>query len=44
MGRASGTPPGIFTGWENAHFTAAGEEEAIRAETLLAEHGIPCYP
>lgn len=30
----------IFTGWENAHLTGAGEEEAIRAGTLLAECGV----
>ena len=30
----------IFTGWENAHLTGAGEEEAIRARTLLAEYGV----
>ena len=38
-GQSESNAAGIFTGWENAHLTAAGEEEAIRAGSLLAEHG-----
>jgi 2,3-bisphosphoglycerate-dependent phosphoglycerate mutase len=30
----------IFTGWENAALTTAGEEEAVRAGSLLARHGV----
>jgi 2,3-bisphosphoglycerate-dependent phosphoglycerate mutase len=39
-GQSEWNAAGIFTGWENAYLTAAGEEEAIRAGTLLAEHGV----
>ncbi len=39
-GQSEWNAAGIFTGWENAHLTAVGEEEATRAGTLLAEHGI----
>jgi 2,3-bisphosphoglycerate-dependent phosphoglycerate mutase len=39
-GQSEWNAAGIFTGWENAHLTAAGEEEAIRAGSLLAEYGI----
>jgi 2,3-bisphosphoglycerate-dependent phosphoglycerate mutase len=35
-GQSEWNAAGIFTGWENAHLTAAGKEEAIRAGTLLA--------
>ena len=41
-GQSEWNAAGIFTGWENAYLTAAGEEEATRAGTLLAEHGV--YP
>ena len=41
-GQSEWNAAGIFTGWENAHLTAVGEEEATRAGTLLAEHGL--YP
>ena len=41
-GQSEWNAAGIFTGWENAHLTAVGEEEATRAGTLLAEHGV--YP
>ena len=40
-GQSEWNAAGIFTGWENAHLTAAGEEEAIRAGTLLATRGMP---
>lgn len=39
-GQSEWNAAGIFTGWENAHLTAAGEEEGTRAGSLLAEHGI----
>ena len=39
-GQSEWNAAGIFTGWENAHLTGAGEEEAIRAGTLLAECGV----
>ncbi|MBV9204803.1 MAG: 2,3-bisphosphoglycerate-dependent phosphoglycerate mutase [Actinobacteria bacterium] len=39
-GQSEWNAAGIFTGWENAHLTAAGEEEADRAGALLAEHGV----
>jgi len=39
-GQSESNAAGIFTGWENAHLTAAGEEEAIRAGSLLAQHGV----
>ena len=39
-GQSEWNAAGIFTGWENAHLTAVGEEEATRAGTLLAEHGV----
>ena len=41
-GQSEWNAAGIFTGWENAHLTATGEEEATRAGALLAEHGV--YP
>jgi len=41
-GQSEWNAAGIFTGWENACLTATGEEEATRAGTLLAEHGV--YP
>jgi len=41
-GQSEWNAAGIFTGWENAYLTATGEEEASRAGTLLAEHGV--YP
>ena len=41
-GQSEWNAAGIFTGWENAYLTARGEEEATRAGTLLAGHGI--YP
>ncbi len=39
-GQSEWNAAGIFTGWENACLTAAGEEEAARAGSLLAEHGV----
>ena len=39
-GQSEWNAAGIFTGWENAHLTAAGEEEASRAGMLLATHGV----
>ena len=39
-GQSEWNAAGIFTGWENAHLTAAGEEEATRAGAQLAAHGI----
>ncbi len=39
-GQSEWNAAGIFTGWENAHLTAAGEEEAIRAGELLAARGV----
>ena len=41
-GQSEWNAAGIFTGWENAYLTATGEEEATRAGTLLAGHGV--YP
>ncbi len=37
-GQSEWNAAGLFTGWENAHLTAQGEEEAARAGSLLAEH------
>ncbi len=39
-GQSEWNAAGIFTGWENACLTATGEEEAARAGSLLAEHGV----
>ena len=39
-GQSEWNAAGIFTGWENAYLTATGEEEATRAGSLLAEHGV----
>jgi 2,3-bisphosphoglycerate-dependent phosphoglycerate mutase len=39
-GQSEWNAAGIFTGWENASLTAAGEEEATRAGLLLATHGL----
>jgi 2,3-bisphosphoglycerate-dependent phosphoglycerate mutase len=39
-GQSEGNAAGIFTGWENAHLTAQGEQGAVRAGALLAEHGL----
>jgi len=39
-GQSEWNAAGIFTGWANAHLTAAGEKEAIRAGTLLATRGV----
>jgi 2,3-bisphosphoglycerate-dependent phosphoglycerate mutase len=39
-GQSEWNAAGIFTGWENAPLTAAGEEEALRAGSLLAGHGV----
>jgi bisphosphoglycerate-dependent phosphoglycerate mutase len=39
-GQSEWNAAGIFTGWENAHLTGAGEEEATRAGSLLAQHGV----
>jgi len=39
-GQSEWNAAGIFTGWENAALTAAGEEEAMHAGSLLARHGV----
>ena len=39
-GQSEWNAAGVFTGWANAHLTARGEDEAARAGTLLAEHGV----
>jgi 2,3-bisphosphoglycerate-dependent phosphoglycerate mutase len=39
-GQSEWNATGIFTGWENARLTAAGEEEARRAGSLLAGNGV----
>jgi 2,3-bisphosphoglycerate-dependent phosphoglycerate mutase len=39
-GQSEWNTAGLFTGWENAHLTAYGEQEAARAGMLLAEHGV----
>jgi len=39
-GQSEWNAAGIFTGWENAHLTAAGEAEAIRAGSLLAARDV----
>ena len=39
-GQSEWNAAGIFTGWENAHLTGAGEGEATRAGMLLAEYGV----
>jgi 2,3-bisphosphoglycerate-dependent phosphoglycerate mutase len=39
-GQSESNAAGVFTGWANAHLTARGEDEAARAGTLLAEHGV----
>jgi 2,3-bisphosphoglycerate-dependent phosphoglycerate mutase len=39
-GQSEWNAAGIFTGWENPLLTAAGEDEARRAGTLLAAHGV----
>jgi 2,3-bisphosphoglycerate-dependent phosphoglycerate mutase len=39
-GQSEWNAAGIFTGWENAHLTAQGEQGAVRAGALLAEHGL----
>jgi 2,3-bisphosphoglycerate-dependent phosphoglycerate mutase len=39
-GQSEWNTAGLFTGWENAHLTAHGEQEAARAGMLLAEHGV----
>ena len=39
-GQSEWNAAGIFTGWENACLTATGEDEATRAGSLLAEHGV----
>jgi 2,3-bisphosphoglycerate-dependent phosphoglycerate mutase len=39
-GQSEWNAAGIFTGWENAHLTAAGENEAVRAGALLTEYGV----
>ena len=39
-GQSEWNAAGLFTGWENAHLTAMGEEEALHAGSLLAEHGL----
>jgi len=39
-GQSEWNAAGIFTGWENAHLTAAGQEEAARAGALMAGHGV----
>ena len=39
-GQSEWNAAGVFTGWENAPLTAAGEEEARRAGSLLARSGV----
>jgi 2,3-bisphosphoglycerate-dependent phosphoglycerate mutase len=39
-GQSEWNAAGVFTGWENASLTAAGEEEATRAGLLLAARGL----
>ncbi len=39
-GQSEWNAAGVFTGWENASLTAAGEEEATRAGLLLAAHDL----
>ena len=39
-GQSEWNAAGIFAGWENAHLIAHGEDEAERAGSLLAEHGV----
>ena len=39
-GQSEWNAAGIFTGWENPHLTAAGEEEATQAGLLLAARGL----
>lgn len=39
-GQSEWNAAGVFTGWENASLTAAGEEEATRAGLLMAAHGL----
>jgi 2,3-bisphosphoglycerate-dependent phosphoglycerate mutase len=39
-GQSEWNAAGIFSGWENPYLTAAGEEEASRAGTLLAAHSV----
>ena len=39
-GQSEWNAAGVFTGWENAHLTAQGELEGVRAGVLLAEHGV----
>ncbi len=39
-GQSEWNAAGVFTGWANAHLTAHGEDEAVLAGTLLAEHGM----
>ncbi len=39
-GQSEWNAAGVFTGWENAHLTAQGELEAVRAGVMLAEHGV----
>jgi len=39
-GQSEGNAAGVFTGWANAHLTAHGEDEAVRAGALLAGHGM----
>jgi 2,3-bisphosphoglycerate-dependent phosphoglycerate mutase len=39
-GQSEWNAAGVFTGWENASLTAAGEEEATRAGLLLAAPGL----
>ena len=41
-GQSEWNAAGNSTGWENAYLTEVGEDEATRAGTLLAEHGV--YP
>jgi len=39
-GQSEWNAAGLFTGWENARLTAAGQQEAVRAGALMAEHGV----
>ena len=42
-GQSEWNTAGIFTGWENAPLTAAGEEEARQAGSLLARDALAAY-
>ena len=39
-GQSEWNAAGLFTGWENAHLTVQGAQQAAQAGALLAEHGV----